>query len=139
MVDSILVNNMNEKPDHYEQRTTMTYQLNVRTMLTAFINGTDGWDVTRSLVLMGLGSKSFERTFYRKSGYMHKIIMGVTKRFVHTALLDDIYTSIVLCRGNLPKINKLNHELKISENVIKSKKQICDVITRKRNTKIKNT
>ena len=68
----------------------MTYQLNVRVTLSAFINGTSGWNVTRSLFLMGLGGNSFERLFYRNAEYMHKIIMRVAKCFVYTALLKEI-------------------------------------------------
>ena len=78
----------------YEQMSIMTYQLNVRAMLSAFINGTGSVDVTRSLVLMGLGGKGFERSFYRNSRYMHRIIMRVTKRLVHEALLKEIGASV---------------------------------------------
>ena len=72
----------------------MTYELNVRAMLFVFTNGTGGCGVICSFVIMGLGGKSFERTIHRNSGYIHKTIMRVTKRFVHTALLDEICASI---------------------------------------------
>ena len=72
----------------------MSYQLNVRAMLSAFINGTGDVDITRSLILMGLGGKGFERSFYRQSRYMHEIIMRVTKRLVHEALLEEIGASV---------------------------------------------
>ena len=93
-VDPIIVGDENKKRNQYEQISTMSYQLNVRAMLSASINGTGDCDVTRPLLLMGLGGKAFERTFYRNSEYMHQIIMRVTKRLVHTALLEDIGVSI---------------------------------------------
>ena len=72
----------------------MSYQLNVRAMLSAFINGTGAVDITRSLILMGLGGKGFERSFYRQSRYMHEIIMRVTRRLIHEGLLEEIGASV---------------------------------------------
>jgi hypothetical protein len=50
----------------------MAYQLNIRAMLSAFINGTGAADITRTLTLMGLGGKGFERSFYQHSRYMQQ-------------------------------------------------------------------
>ena len=72
----------------------MAYQLNIRAMLSAFINGTGAADITRTLTLMGLGGKGFERSFYRHSRYMHEIIMRVTRRLIREGLLEEISASV---------------------------------------------
>ena len=79
--------NQNKQRNQYEQRSIMAYQLNIRVMLSAFINGTGAADITRTLTLMGLGGKGFERSFYRHSRYMHEIIMRV-RRLIHEGLLS---------------------------------------------------
>ena len=62
-------------------------------MLSAFINGTGAGDIARSLTLMGLGGKGFERSFYQHSRYMHEIIMRV-RRLIHEGLLEEISASV---------------------------------------------
>ena len=99
-VDPVYVENetnnkvKNKKRNQYEQRSMMAYQLNVRAMLSAFMNGTGGADITRTLTLMGLGGKGFERSFYRHSRFMHEIIMRVTRRLIREGLLEEISASV---------------------------------------------
>jgi len=57
---------------------SLSYQVNIRAMLLTFYCGTGGFDVGSFVSFFGIpGGGSWERTFHRKSGVVHKIILDL--------------------------------------------------------------
>ena len=78
-------------PDLTKQPCSNEYQLNVRTMLCAFINGTGGLDISRTLTMMGLGGgTAFKRFFYRNAPYVHEKIVAVVNGLINESLKKEV-------------------------------------------------
>jgi hypothetical protein len=84
----------------------VSYEINLRAILSAYMIGTGGFDICRVMTMMGIsGGPVFERQFYKCSAYIHHKIIEVCAKVVRDALDEEIELS----SSTKTKINSSNH------------------------------
>ena len=69
----------------------LSYELNLRAILAAYMIGTGGFDISQVMTMVGVeGGSSFERQFYRSGSYVHDVVMEVCMNVVDGALREEM-------------------------------------------------
>ena len=72
----------------------VSYEVNLRAILSAYMIGTGGFDICRVMIMLGIsGGPVFERQFYRCSNYIHEMIIKICVKVVQDALHGEIMVS----------------------------------------------
>ena len=67
------------------------YEINLRTILGAFMVGTGLSDIGKVLIIMGIGGgASFERRYYRMGQYVHERILRRRRNIIKESLNEEI-------------------------------------------------
>ena len=84
-------NLQNANREHNGRRSSVSYELNLRLMLSAYHLGTGACDLSKLFSMLGFGNMlNFERSFYRHEHDINERIIKVTRRTIASALLEEI-------------------------------------------------
>ena len=79
----------------FSRKHALRYQINLRTVLTAFYIGTGGYDIGSIACFLGInGGRSWERSFHRHSETIHSVILETTKEILDNAFLGEVEATI---------------------------------------------
>ena len=91
----------------------VSYEINLRAILSAYMIGTGGFDICRVMTMLGIsGGSVFERQFYRCSNYIHDKIIQVCVKVVQDALDEEIMS----CCGAKMNDNATNNIFETIDN-----------------------
>ena len=91
----------------------LSYELNIRAILLAYMIGTGGFDICRIMTILGVGGgPEFERQFYRCSNFIHEKIIQVCVNVVQDALHEEM----MLSRNAEIKYNATSSDIEMVNN-----------------------
>ena len=74
----------------------ISFYVNIRAILGAFMIGTGGYDVGKLFTMVGIpGGSSFERDFYRHEQYVHDRTIKRYKRIIDRSHRDEIRATVI--------------------------------------------
>jgi len=90
----------------------LSYNLNIRAMLMAFYCGTGGFDIGSFASFMGIsGGGSWERTFHRKSGVIHDVILDLCDTILAESLKAEVVATIRHELGTKYELDTINRHI----------------------------
>ena len=113
MIESIKTLDCNILPE----KRGKDHEINVRSILAAFIIGTGGTDVVRMMTMLGLGGGvAFDTMFFKYQKEVCGSILKRSREIVRKALLDEITITLhETMKGNLS-----DEQLSVCETLIKN-------------------